>query len=243
MTLAGFAALLFWMALLVAMDYANERVLVRIFRRRRVFRIFVGLGVIVHEASHWTACVLTRTKVYEVDMFEESGGYVKHERRGPLVMGFIGLAPILGCSLFLTLLVWLFGFGGVKFAPSGVDLEDPVASFTGMLFSAGATIWANLYPLTWSSALFVLFLYLVWSVVVCIAPSKPDLKHAFAGALMVALVCAGLIFLQPLAFLGFGKTPALDIIGGLLANTIGIGLILTFIMFAIGLPVALVRSR
>ncbi len=189
------------------------------------------------------ACVLTRTKVYEVDMFEESGGYVKHERRGPLVMGFIGLAPMLGASLVLMFLVWLFGLGGVDYAPSGIDLEDPFTSFSGMLFSAGATMWMNFSSLSLATVLFIVFLYLVWSVVACIAPSQPDLKHAFAGALMVALLCVGLVFLQPLAFLGFGGTPALDLIGGLLANTIGLGLILSFITLVIGLPVALLRSR
>jgi hypothetical protein len=243
MTLAGFAALLFWMALLVAMGYLNDWALSRIFRRHRAHRIFVGVGVMVHEASHWAACVLTRTKVFEVAMFEESGGHVKHERRGPVVMAFIGLAPVLGSSLFLMLLVWLFAMGGVGFAPSGVDLEDPAATFTGMLLSAGTTLWMNLSALSLASALFLLFLYLAWSVVACIAPSTPDLKHAFAGALIVALACVLVIYLEPLSFLGLGPTPALDFIGGRLANTIGLGLIISFIPLAIGLPAAYLRSR
>jgi hypothetical protein len=243
MTLAGFAALLFWMALLVVMGYLNDWALARIFQSNRAHRLFVGVGVIVHEASHWAACVLTRTEVFEVEMFEESGGHVKHERRGPVVMAFIGLAPILGSSLFLMLLVWLFGTGGVRFAPSGVDLEDPAASFSGMLLSAGSTLWMNFSALSAATALFVLFLYLAWSVVACIAPSTPDLKHAFAGALMLALACVLVIYLQPLSFLGFGPTPALDFVGSRLANTIGIGLIMSFIPLAIGLPAAWARSR
>jgi hypothetical protein len=243
MTLAGFAALLFWMALLVALGYLNDWVLSRMFRSNRAHRLFVGIGVIVHEASHWAACVLTRTEVFEVAMFEETGGHVKHERRGPVVMAFIGLAPVLGSSLFLMLLVWLFGMGNVAFAPSGVTLEDPYSSFSGMLTSAGATLWMNLSPLSFVTVLFILFLYLVWSVVACIAPSTPDLRHAFAGAVILSLVCVLLIYLKPLSFLGMGGTPALDFIGGHLANTIGIGLILSFIPLAIGLPVAFLRSR
>ncbi len=243
MTLPGFAALLFWMALLVAMGYLNDWALSRIFRSNRAHRLFVAVGVVVHEASHWAACVLTRTEVYEVAMFEEWGGHVKHARRGPVVMAFIGLAPVLGSSLFLMLLVWLFGQGGVRFSPSGVDLGDPAASFSAMLFSAGSTLWLNLAALSFVSALFILFLYLTWSVVACIAPSAPDLKHAFAGAAIVALACVIAIYLQPLSFLGMGGTPALDFVGGRLANTIGIGLILSFIPLAIGLPAAYLRSR
>ena len=243
MTLAGFAALLFWMALLVSLGYFNDWVLSRMFQSNRAHRLFVGIGVIVHEASHWGACVLTRTQVFEVAMFEESGGHVKHERRGPVVMAFIGLAPIIGCSLFLMLLTWLFGMGGVKFAPSGVELEDPVASAWGMISSAGNTLWMNLSPLNGVTMLFILFLYIVWSVVACIAPSTPDIKHALAGAVILAVICLIIIYLQPLSFVGLGGTPALDFIGGRLADTIGIGLILSFIPLAIGLPVALFRSR
>jgi len=40
-----------------------------------------------------------------------------------------------------------------------------------------------------------------------------------------------------------GETPALDFIGGHLANTLGLGLILAFIMLLIGAPIAAVRSR
>jgi len=114
-------------------------------------------------------------------MFEESGGHVKHARRGPVIMAFIGMAPVIGCSLFLMLLTWIFGMGGVGFAPSGIELEDPAASAWGMLSSAGSTLWMNLSPLNGVTLLFLLFLYIVWSVVSCIAPSTPDLKHAFSG--------------------------------------------------------------
>lgn len=242
MTLAGFAALLLWMAVLVALGYLNDWVLSRMFRSNRAHRLFVGIGVIVHEASHWGACVLTRTRVFEVSMFEESGGHVKHERRGPVVMAFIGLAPVIGCSLFLMLLTWLFGIGGVRFAASGVDLNDPVASATGMMVAAGSNLWMNLSSLDIVTALFILFLYMVWSVVACIAPSAPDLKHAFAGAAILSLLCVLTIYLQPLAYLGLGGTPALDFIGARLADTIGMGLILSLIPLAIGIPVALARS-
>jgi hypothetical protein len=243
MTLAGFAALLFWMAMLVIMGYITDWLLARIFSSNRAHRIFVGVGVIVHEASHWAACVLTRTEVFEVSLFEGTGGHVKHERRGPVVMAFIGLAPVIGCSLFLMLLSWLFGMGGVRFAPSGIDLNNPYSSITGMLLSAGSTLWMNLSPMNTVTALFLVYLYLVWSVVACIAPSGPDLKHAFVGAVILAGLCLLMIYLQPLAFLGWGGTPALDFIGGHLADTMGIGLILSFIPLIIAVPVALLKSR
>jgi len=243
MTPAGFGALLLWLALLVCMGFLNDWLLARIFRSGRVHRIFVGVGVIVHELSHWAACVLTRTEVFEVKLFEETGGHVKHERRGPVVMAAIGLAPIIGGTLFLMLLAWLFGLGGVRFAPSGLDLGYALASITGLAVSAGSTLWMNLAALGPATVLFLLFLYLVWSVVACIAPSTPDLKHALVGGVILSLGCVLAIFLQPLAFIGRGATPALDFIGGRLADVIGIGLIMSFLPLVIALPVALMRSR
>ncbi|MBM4249108.1 MAG: hypothetical protein FJ149_06680 [Euryarchaeota archaeon] len=243
MTLAGFAALLVWLALLVLLGHLNDLVLSRIFRSSRALRLFVGVGVIVHELSHWGACVLTRTRVYEVALFEESGGHVRHERRGPVVMAFIGTAPILGSALFMMFLVWLFSQGGVRFSASGVDLEDPVASLGRLLWSAGSTLWLNFSSPGPGTVLFLVFLYLVWSVVACIAPSRPDFRHALAGTVMVALACVLAMILQPLAFLGAGPTPVLDFIGGRLAGAIGIGLFLSVIPLAIGIPLALARSR
>lgn len=232
-----------WLALLVLLGYLNDLVLSRMFRSTRAHRLFVGIGVIVHETSHWAACVLTRTRVYEVALFEETGGHVRHERRGPLVMALIGMAPILGSVLFLMLLAWLFSFGGVRFSSPGLELDDPFSSMARIILSAGETLWMNFSSLGWSTVLFVVFLYIVWSVVACIAPSRPDLRHALAGSIIVAVACIVVIILQPLSFLGAGSTPVLDLIGGRLADAIGLGVILSIIPLAIGLPLALARSR
>ena len=70
---------------------------------RMVFYFLVFPGVVLHEGSHFLACLLTRTKVSRFAPFSPGRsndgrfvlGYVRHERRAFPVGAIIGLAPIL----------------------------------------------------------------------------------------------------------------------------------------------------
>jgi len=244
LSLAGFAAFIIWMAVLIALGFANDYLLARIMSDR-THRVFVGIGVIIHESSHWLACKLTGTKVFEVSLFEATGGHVKHEQRGPVIMAFIGLAPVFGGSLFLILLTWLFGLGGVRYSDPAVDLTDPVSTIVSMLISAGGTLWANLSALGPVTLLFLLFLYLVWSMVACIAPSRPDLRHAAIGAVILSALGALILYLQPLSYLGLGISgaPVLELLVGRLTEVIGVGIIMSLIPMMIAVPVAVIKAR
>lgn len=242
MTLAGFAAFIIWMAVLIALGFANDYLLARIFGDR-THRIFVGIGVIVHEGSHWLACKLTGTQVFEVKLFEPTGGHVTHEKRNPVIMAVIGLAPIIGGSLFLMLLGYVFGLAGVKYTRPSIDLDDPGASILSILTSAGATFWNNLAALSIVTVLFLLFLYLVWSMVACIAPSRPDMKNAALGAVMLAVMGALVVYLHPLTYAGLKGTPVLEFIVDNLMVVAGIGIIMSLIPMIIAIPVALIKSR
>ena len=242
LTLAGFAAFIIWMAVLIALGFATDYLLARIFSDR-THRAFVGVGVIIHEGSHWLVCKLTGTRVFEVSLFEATGGHVKHEKRGPVITAFIGLAPVFGGSLFLMLLAWLFGLGGVRYERPAIDLNDPVASIVSLLVCAGKTLWTNLSALSLVTLLFLLFLYLVWSMVACIAPSRPDLKHAAIGAVILSLLGALIIYIQPLSYAGIKGTPALSFIIDNLTGVIGIGIIMSLIPMVIAIPVAALKVR
>jgi hypothetical protein len=244
LSLAGFAAFIIWMAVIIALGFSNDHLLARIMRDR-THRVFVGIGVIIHESSHWMACKLTGTKVFEVALFEASGGHVKHEQRGPVITAFIGLAPVFGGSIFLIFLAWLFGLGGVRYSDPAVNLTDPVSTILSLLTSAGGTLWVNLSALSMVTLLFLLFLYLVWSMVACIAPSRPDLKNAAIGAVILSAMGALVIYIQPLSYLGLGISgaPALEFIVSRLTEVIGVGIIMTIIPLLIAIPIALLKSR
>ena len=82
---------------------------------RRVFYLLVFPGVVLHEGSHFLACLLTRTKVSRFAPFSPGRsndgrfvlGYVRHERRAFPVGAIIGLAPILLNPLGLLLVTAL----------------------------------------------------------------------------------------------------------------------------------------
>jgi len=239
---AGYAAFIIWMVVLIILGFATDYLLARIFGDR-THRIFVGIGVIVHESSHWLACKLTGTHVMEVSFFEATGGHVTHEKRGPVVMAVIGMAPMIGGALFLVLLGYLFGLVGVQYTRPDIDLNDPVATSVSMLGAAAATLWANLSALSIVTLFFLLFLYLVWSMVACIAPSRPDMKNAALGAVILVIIGALVVYLRPLSWAGIAGTPVLEFIASNLMIVVGVGIIMSLIPMIIAIPVALMKSR
>jgi hypothetical protein len=122
---------------------------------RIVFYLLVFPGVVLHEGSHFPACLLTRTKVSRFAPFSPGRsndgrlvlGYVRHERRAFPVGAIIGLAPILLNPLgllFVTALLTPLTFQEVARPSVGAVVEGVFAS--GFLIDAPllATLWAYL---------------------------------------------------------------------------------------------------
>src|SRR5215217_7526954 len=120
------------------------------------FYLLVFPGVVLHEGTHYLACLLTRTKVTRFAPFSPGRrsnggrlvlGYVRHERRALPVGALIGLAPIvlnpLGLLLVTALLTPLT-FREVAKPSAGVVVEGIFAS--GFLTDTPllAAIWAYL---------------------------------------------------------------------------------------------------
>jgi hypothetical protein len=120
------------------------------------FYLLVFPGVVLHEGTHYLACLLTRTKVTRFAPFSPGRrsndgrlvlGYVRHERRALPVGAIIGLAPILLNPLGLLLVTALFTpltFREVAGPSVGVVGEGIFAS--GFLTDTPllAAIWAYL---------------------------------------------------------------------------------------------------
>jgi hypothetical protein len=123
---------------------------------RVVFYLLVFPGVVLHEGTHYLACLLTRTKVTRFAPFSPGRrsndgrlvlGYVRHERRAFPVGALIGLAPILVNPLGLLLVTALLTpltFQEVAKPSAGVVVEGIFAS--GFLTDTTllAAIWAYL---------------------------------------------------------------------------------------------------
>jgi len=120
------------------------------------FYLLVFPGVVLHEGTHYLACLLTRTRVTRFAPFSPGRrtkdgrlvlGYVRHERRALPVGALIGLAPILLNPLGLLLVTALLTpltFREVARPSARVVVEGIFAS--GFLTDAPllAAIWAYL---------------------------------------------------------------------------------------------------
>jgi hypothetical protein len=122
---------------------------------RMVFYLLVFPGVVLHEGTHYLACLVTRTKVSRFAPFSPGRsndgrlvlGYVRHERRAFPIEALIGLAPILLNPLGLlsvTALLTPLTFQDVANPSFGAMVEAIFAS--GFLTDTPllATIWASL---------------------------------------------------------------------------------------------------
>ncbi len=248
MGIMAFTAFFIWMIILILLSFLVDYLLARIFTAGS-HKFIVRLGVIVHELSHAIACLITNTKISEIKLFEETGGHVTHEKRNPIIMAIIGMAPLFGCSLFLLLLVWLFNFAGVEFLFFGKSLGDTlnfVSTFRNFFVVIADIFWINIYVnFGVVTVFFIIFLYLVGSVAATIAPSGTDLKHAFLGLVIFAGLGYLAILIRPFSYIpGIeANTPILDFIVQNLTVAIGVGIIGVLVILAVLIPIAFLKSR
>ena len=166
---------------------------------RMVFYLLVFPGVVLHEGTHYLACLVTRTKVSRFAPFSPGRsndgrlvlGYVRHERRAFPIEALIGLAPILLNPLGLlsvTALLTPLTFQDVANPSFGVMVEAIFAS--GFLTDTPllATIWA----------------YLTLSFALGSVPSREDLS----SMPLLLLIFGGCVLLVGL--LGIGSESVLS---------------------------------
>jgi hypothetical protein len=224
------------MFILIGLSFAIDRILARI-SSHTAHRIFVGPGVVIHEYSHALACLLTRTKIFEIKLFESEGGHVTHEKRNPLTMTVIAMAPLFGGIIFILLLSMLFNEIGVVFSGKFVSLEPNnfLQAFFGLIVSAGYTFYENIAMLNHVTIFFFIFLYFVGSMVAVLAPSKTDLENAAVGLIILFIVAVLTVWLKPLSYIPGvteyfnSATPALDIIIETLSKGISVGFLAVFV--------------
>jgi hypothetical protein len=167
---------------------------------RAGFYLLVFPGVVLHEGTHYLACLLTRTKVTRFAPFSPGRrsndgrlvlGYVRHERRAFPVGALIGLAPILLNPLGLLLITALLTpltFREVARPSAGVVVEGIFAS--GFLTDTPllAAIWA----------------YLSLSFALGSVPSREDLSSL---PLLLVVFGGGIVLIN---FLGTGSESVLS---------------------------------
>ena len=198
------------------------------------------LGTPIHELSHALMCRVFHHRIDEIALFEpdrQSGrlGFVRHSFKSgnwyqELGNFFIGIAPLMGGSVVLVILLWLFFPGAVEgaFAASKeAKMNGPFEQLTAIISTIAEQIFA---AKNWVSGRFWLFVYFVLCVGGHMAPSPSDYEGASRGVIFVG---GGLIVLAiGLAAAGINSEKMIEGMIGLLGPLFAI-LAITIVLCAI----------
>jgi len=188
-------------------------------------------GVIVHECAHIIGCLVTGAKIKKVILLSKDGGMVSYGTPAIPVLGnvIISSAPLFVLPLILAGVTWIFGtYAGCTF-PSLAFNPDTTASMYSLVPTIGQILYHNL--VADFNGWFVLYLYLVTSLVLSFSPSTQDLKNAIIGIILLTSVCVGIILVNIPEM-----TSVFLIILGLVGTGLMIGLMFELIALFVSLP-------
>lgn len=176
------------------------------------------LGTPVHELSHVFMCRVFGHRIDDVALFEpdrDSGrlGYVRHsfeagnwfQEMGNL---FIGIAPLMGGSAVLAILLWLFYPEATANAAESTRLTAGDSSLLQVWDSVVAVVTEIVTLSNLATVRFWTFVYLVLCVGSHMAPSRCDYQGASRGVIWVAGILLASVFL--LACVGVNSQQMID---------------------------------
>lgn len=182
-----------------------------------LFYVLILPGTVVHELSHYLACLLTGVRVQDVALFspQQDGavGWVVHDKADPLRRNIIALAPFFGGSLAVYALMRLL-LPASQIDPLTIVPNDLAQSFSTAFAAVRETLGAtDLRRWTTWLAFYVLF-----SLGFSIAPSREDLGHLLTDG-AAALVFVLLIRIIDLEFgLELSRSPSINNLAATLAS-------------------------
>ena len=184
----------------------------------RVLLVAGAVGTPIHELSHALMCIIFGHRILEMKLYEPGNpngtlGYVNHAYNPKNIYHiignfFIGIAPILGGSGVLLLLMnWLVPSVSVAFSSvaSGFD----VTNFGGYFGVFGGVLGAIFSPANFGNARWWVFIVLALMVASHMELSGADLKGGYMG-----LVTMVILFLLMDVVLGLFAPAALNVVTG-----------------------------
>ncbi|MDP2798008.1 MAG: metalloprotease family protein [Methanoregula sp.] len=153
---------------------------------RFFYYILRAPGVVVHECAHMLGCLLTGAKIRNVVLFSKEGGSVTYNPPVIPVIGnvVISTAPLFCIPLVLALCTWFFSdYLGCLFPalPLSFDSTNTMVALGGGvmdIFTRNLVVQFN--------AWFLLYLYLVLSLILSAAPGMQDIRNAGIGICILA---------------------------------------------------------
>lgn len=231
MDISGFLLIIITGIIVIAVSYALDHIWAAAVPVRMIY-LFIRLpGVVLHECSHIIGCLITGARIKNIVLFSKDGGSVTYTRPLFPYIGdvIISTAPLFLLPLALSFITWVFAlYLGCVFPafPAMIASPDVLMELMKSIFSSFSD---NL--ITRFNGWFLLYLYLIVSLVLSVAPSSQDMKNAAAGVILMTL--AGVLIVWsgiPLAIsvlaefmrlLGYGFT---------------LGLVFGLVAFAVSLP-------
>ena len=198
----AFAIVIHWF------EYLTQRRLAERFGWKSV--LWTGwLGTPIHELSHAFMCRVFQHRIDEMALFEpdrDSGrlGYVKHSfKKGnwfqELGNFFIGLAPLIGGSIALALLLWVFYRDAASSAIASAN-GDSSGDLMVQMWSVVSALCSNILTIeNFATLRFWTFIYLVLCVGSHMAPSWSDYQGASRGVILFGAILIVGVFLLALA--------------------------------------------
>ena len=216
------------------------------------------IGTPIHETSHLIACWIFHLKVIKFRLFEPdydsmSLGYVEYlinknsiyQRIGCL---FVGIAPLVGGTIAILGLGWFLlpGFNVLLIDLINPNVEEHNYDFTRYAGLIGDACFRSVKvfvdPANWVTWQFWIFVYLAGSVSCHLTPSRSDLEGIGPGILaLIGLIIVG----NTIATFGgfnaaiynahFGNYLGMTV--SLLGITLGIGLVISIMLYVIAIPI------
>jgi len=197
----------------------------------RSYRLFVGLGVIVHEFSHALLCILMGAKITKIALFDKQGGSVEHTKPLVPIIGqvLISLAPFyLGAIAIYFLSLWI-GLKQVDLGSISLTFDGAINFFKSLIGTINFSDYKN-----W------LIVYFVLSIAVTMTPSKQDIKNVAFSLIFIGLVIYAIYHFTAIRF-SFAWLPIEKIT--VLLSTVLVLLILSLVLSIIVFAVSKMLKR
>jgi hypothetical protein len=227
----AFAMVIVTALVVMGLSRLLDHIWARVLRFRWLYVLVSAPGVVVHECAHIIGCLVTGAKIKKVVLVSKEGGMVSYTQPMIPVLGnvIISTAPLFFLPLVLALLTWLFGtYAGCWFL-STIPSLDSTASLYQLVLNIGMTLYWNLVVAF--NGWFLLYLYLVMSLVLSFSPSTQDLKNAVIGILILTIAGFCLIALGIPVI-----TSAFLTVTGLFGTGLAIGFAFELLVLLVSLP-------
>ncbi|MFA6423471.1 MAG: M50 family metallopeptidase [Patescibacteria group bacterium] len=174
--------ILFFLVPTVLLSFAINRLII-LTPLKHAYQFLVRPGIIIHELSHYIACLITFAEVKKVSLFQKDGGFVKYSSSKIPILGdfIINIAPIIVGSILIILLSKKLNIT-ISQNPKTI-IQDSIA-----IFKTNYAIFN-----------FWIFLYAIITIGITLVPSTKDITNII---LPLILIFAVLYFFRNSSYAG-----------------------------------------